>query len=87
MIINTTKLAEQINMLDDKLFPNTNWDTCSMSFLEQREAVAIRYKKLISEIENMAGHFANHFGPSFDMEKVVAVIRTGIDEAKKRPHC
>lgn len=68
MIIDTEKIRQQIHERDDKLFPNVNWDTCSMSFLNQREKAAVDDLKLIDEIESLANYldklFSNNSGHS-----------------------
>ena len=54
MIIDTKKLRSMVNGLDDVLYPDCNWDTCSMDFLNRREAIAVKSFALIDEIEILA---------------------------------
>lgn len=77
MIINTDILSEQIDHLDDKLFPNINWDICSDNFLISRERVAIKYKSIINDIEDMADEFKKIFGaPSFDIKTILKSVNS-----------
>jgi hypothetical protein len=43
-----------VNGLDDVLYPNCDWNTCSMNFLNRRKNIVVKNSNVIDDVEKLA---------------------------------